>query len=369
MNNKILGIHHISVIAQHPQENIEFYTGFLGLRLVKNTLNYDDMTMYHFYYGNEDASGNLSTFFPIPSSDEGQVGTGQVAYQTYLVPQGSFDFWVARLEAFQIPYYFMNRHNRRYLVFKDPHGYELEMVEVINASFTNTWSYNGVNPSVGIQSILSAGLYSSDISSTHTLLTDIFGYKVVNKDAGMTLYRLHDGIDGELELRDTLAPIGKRGYGTVHHIALRIEDGSIDAWRDRLVEAGYQPTEVKERHYFRALYFRDRGGILFELSTVSPGMGVDESVEALGSKLMIPAHYMEFKDEIESRLVPVEVKPIQALSTYSYRNKKEYDFIVKRQAILEEINTLKRQETISEDDQKRLATLRKKYRDSREDLK
>lgn len=369
MKLPILGIHHISVIAQQPQENVEFYTGVLGLRLVKNTLNYDDMSMYHFYYGNEDASGNLSTFFPIPSSEEGVVGTGQVAYQTYLVPKGSFDFWSKRLESFKVPYYFMNRHGRRYLVFKDPHGYELEMVETMNSSLPNPWEFNGVDAQVGIQSILSAGLYSSDISSTHTLLTEIFGYKQVGLDGGMRLYRLHDGIDGELEIRDTMATPGKRGYGTVHHIALRVHDGDIDAWRDHLIDLGYQPTEVRERQYFRAIYFRDRGGILFELSTESPGMTVDESVEKLGTELLIPKHYEAYREEILSRLVPVSVRPIDKLQTYSYRNLNEYEFIQKRQAILEEINAIKQKETLTQDDEKRLDTLRKEYRDSREDLK
>lgn len=136
---KTLGIHHISVVAQHPQENVDFYTSFLGLRWVKNTLNFDDKTMYHFYYGNHDASINLSTFFPMPSSDEGSVGVGQVAYQTYVVPMGSFEFWEKRLNAFGLSYYYMIRFGKQFLIFQDTHGYELELVEATIPNISNKW--------------------------------------------------------------------------------------------------------------------------------------------------------------------------------------------------------------------------------------
>lgn len=369
MELKTKGIHHISVIAQHPQENIEFYTGFLGLRLVKNTLNYDDMSMYHFYYGNHNASGNVSTFFPIPSSEEGKVGQGQVAYQTYLIPKGSMEFWVNRLQAFKLPYFKMKRHGRIYLVFKDPHGYELEMVEHDEVLQSNNWEFNGVNKAVSIQSIKSAGLYSSNREETHKLLTSVLGYSEVARDAGMILYRINDGLDGELEIRESDAEIGTRGYGTVHHIALRVSDDDIEKWYDKLVELGYSPTEVKERNYFRALYFRDRGGILFELSTLSPGMLVDEDEETLGESFIIPKHQLEFKEEILKRMAPVEVKEITQINTYSYRNRSEYEFVTNRQNILNAINHIKSKGDLSEEDHAELDRLRKAYKATREDFK
>ena len=369
MELKTQGIHHISVIAQHPQENVEFYTGFLGLRLVKNTLNYDDMSMYHFYYGNHNASGNVSTFFPIPSSEEGKVGQGQVAYQTYLIPNGSMDFWVNRLKDFKIPFYKMKRHNRVYLIFKDPHGYELEMLEHDEVLKSNNWEFNGVNKAVSIQSIKSAGLYSSNREETHKLLTSVLGYVEVSRDAGMILYRINDGLDGEIELRESDAEIGTRGYGTVHHIALKVGDEDIEKWYTKLIEEGYSPTEVKDRNYFKALYFRDRGGILFELSTLSPGMLVDEDEATLGERFIIPKHHIEYKEEIMKRLAPVEVKEIDGLNTYSYRNRNEYDFVMKRQSLLKQINALKSKENLNEDDHLELDNLRKAYKATREDFK
>lgn len=364
---KTLGIHHISVVAQHPQENVDFYTSFLGLRWVKNTLNFDDKTMYHFYYGNHDASINLSTFFPMPSSDEGIVGVGQVAYQTYVVPMGSFEFWEKRLNAFGLSYYYMIRFGKQFLIFQDTHGYELELVEANIPNISNKWEFNGVTKDVAIQGIDSAMLYSSNPESTYTLLTKILGYREINKEYKTILLESTLEIGGRLELSTQNIQPGKRGYGTVHHIALKVEDGSLEAWKTLLETNGYQPTQVRKRKYFEAIYFRDHGGILFELSTLSPGMTVDENVEELGSKLIIPPHYQNEEASILEYLPPVKLMTLNRLETYSYRTKSEYDFVEKRKQILGSINKIKSKEVRTSEDEKKLEALRKAFKASRKD--
>lgn len=369
MNLKIHGIHHVSTIAQHPQENVEFYTGFLGLRMVKNTLNYDDVSMYHFYYGNHDATQNVSTFFPMPSADEGKVGTGQVGYQTYAVPVGSLPFWEKRLQDFKIPYFMMNRYGLRYLVFKDPHGFELEMVEKPAYHDLNQWEFNGVKPEVAIQGIDSVALYSSHKQATLDLLVDLFGYQQVASDQGMIRLRVSDDLGGEIELRESQAPIGTRGYGTVHHVALKVDDGSLDGWYELLVEKGYTPTHIRKRHYFQSIYFRDKGGILFELATLGPGMMVDEPFETLGEAFIVPEHFKEKTDEILAQLAPIEVREIDQLHTYSYRDRQEYEFLKKRQDVVDQIAAIKRKDVLTDKDEASLKALRETFKTLRETLK
>lgn len=367
MKLKTYGIHHVSTIAQHPQENVEFYTGFLGLRLVKQTLNYEDSMMYHFYYGNHNASENISTFFPIPSADEGKVGTGQVAYQSYAVPKGSFNFWEKRLQAFNIPYYKMNRFGNWYLIFSDPHGYELELVETDMMGIENKWEYNGVTHDVSLQGILSAGLFSSNMLETDKLLTEILGYELIDENEEYRRYRIGNYLGGYLELRKSQIEPGQRGYGTAHHIALKIDDNAVEAWYQYLEENGYNPTKPRNRRYFQAIYFRDRGGILFELSTKSPGMMLDESEEELGKSFIIPQHFLDQTNEILKRIVPIEVRPIERLTTYSYRTLNEYEFVKRRQNILEQINKIKAKDTLNANDEKELESLREAFKQSRKE--
>lgn len=369
MSLKIYGIHHVSTIAQHPQENVEFYTGFLGLRMVKNTLNYDDVSMYHFYYGNHDATQNVTTFFPMPSAEEGKVGVGQVGYQTYAVPVGALSFWQQRLQDFKIPYFMMTRFGKRHLIFKDPHGYELEMVEKTSFHDLNQWEYNGVKRDVAIQGIDSVALYSSHKQATLDLLTDIFGYHEVGHDAGMIKLRVSDDLGGEIELRDAQAPIGTRGYGTVHHVALKVDDGSLDAWYERLVEKGFTPTHIRKRHYFQSIYFRDKGGILFELATLGPGMLVDEPFETLGETFIVPDHFKEKTAEILEHLAPIEVREIAQLHTYSYRDRNEYEFLKKRHDVVAQIAAIKNKKTLTQEDESALKALRETFKTLRETLK
>lgn len=367
MTIKVKGIHQVSSVSHHPQETMDFYTGFLGLRLVKNTLNYDDEQTFHFYYGNQNASNNLITLFPIVDSDEGKIGMGQVGFVTYLVKPNSLAFWEERLKAFNLPHYYVTRFNEKRLAFQDRNGLDYELVEG-EATIENTWEFNGVTKDVAIQGIQSAQLYSSDVESTTQLLTEILGYELLHDEEEFAQFKINDEMGGLLEVRKKFGQIGTRGYGTVHHIALKINDEDVELWHQKITDAGYNPTEIKDRKYFKAIYFRDRGGILFELSTLKPGMTIDEDVDALGSELLIPKHYEEHKDIIEDRMMPVFVRPVDHLESYSYRNRKEFEVIQKRQEILAEINELKAKENLTQEEENKLQNLRREFIKAKEHL-
>lgn len=367
MTLKVKGIHHVSSVSHHPQETIDFYAGLLGLRLVKNTLNYDDEKVYHFYFGNHNASTNLITMFPIVESDEGTLGMGQVGFVTYRVKPGSLKFWEERLKSFDLPYYYVTRFNELRLAFEDNNGLDYELVEG-STTIDNEWEFNGVNCDVAIQGIHSAQLYSSDVASTTKLLTEVFGYELISDEDEFSQFKIHDNLGGLMEIRKKFGSVGKRGYGTVHHIALQILDEDVELWHQKIKEAGYNPTEIKDRKYFKAIYFRDRGGILFELSTLKPGMSVDEDVEALGSHLLIPKHYEENTETILDTIMPVFVRPIDKLQSFSYRNRKEFEVIQKRQEILSEINQLKAKETLTIEEENRLQVLRREFIKAKEHL-
>ncbi|CAM3433152.1 ring-cleaving dioxygenase [Erysipelothrix sp. HDW6B] len=360
---RILGLHHVSSVVKNAQENVDFYAGMLGMRLVKKTLNYDDIEEYHFYYGNHDGSTGLSTYFPISDSKEGDIGDGQVGYVTYAVNTGALDFWKERLDHFDIFNYSYERFGERYLAFSDRHGLDIELVETPLGP-NSQWAFNGVQPETAIKGLYNAALFSERPAQTLSLFTDLFGYSVVAEDDEYYRLRIHEGLGGLIDIRKHTTTIGTKGHGTVHHIAFAIERGTEEAWREKLLSAGYFPTEVKNRKYFNAIYFRERGGILIELSTVTPGVTVDEPVETLGEAFIIPEHFEAQRLIIESKFMPVFVKEIDTLETYGYRNRYEYDMITKRNEIRESINAIKafeKERPLTDDEQEQLKALRKAF--------
>lgn len=337
---KILGIHHTSSIVKNPQENLDFYASFLGMRLVKQTSNHENEHNYHLYYSNHDGSSALTTHFPMQESEEGTIGDGQVETVRYAIPKGSMTFWQDRLSSFGIFYFNYQRFNENYLAFEDPHGLAIEMVETDLGS-SNEWNYNNVTPQVAIKDIYNVSIASRRPESTVKLFTEVFGYAIDKNDDEYFRLKLHDAVGGTIDIRKQRSFDGVEGTGTVHHLALKVENGSLEKWKSKLIKEGYFPTAIKNRFYFEALYFKDKGGITIELSTVGPGLTYDETLENLGSEFIIAPHFMDKKEDILAHIAPIKVQEISKLQTYGYRNKEEFDMIENRKKLIQELKQLK----------------------------
>ncbi|AMC94368.1 hypothetical protein AOC36_10410 [Erysipelothrix larvae] len=353
---KTYGIHHVSSVVGHAQKDIDFNAGVLGTRLVKKTLNFDHKENYHLYYGNHDGSSGLITTFPQVDTTQGRVGTGQVGFVTYGVRPDSFTFWKHRFKHFHIPHYEYTRFGSRRLAFEDPTGLELELIETKSGP-DNRWSFNGVAPPNNLIGIHSATLFSRFPLLTESLLVDCLGYEKIDEDDEISRYKIHDDLGGLLEIKKKLGNAGTSGVGVVHHIAFKILEEDLEDWVKILQEKGYRPTEIKDRKYFKSIYFREKGGILIELATMGPGVLVDESLETLGTTFKIPPQFEHSFDLASVSLMPLEVKSIDALGNYGYRNRHEYELLQTKQTLRSKIQTLlsiQRKRTLTPDEQRQL---------------
>lgn len=311
MSKKTMGIHHITAIVGHPQENVDFYAGILGLRLVKKTVNFDDPGTYHLYFGNDGGKpGTIITFFPWPGAYQGKIGDGQVGVTSYVVPKGALEFWENRLEKFNIPFTKMERFGENYLEFDDPHGLHLEIVEREEGE-VNTWTFGEVTPEVAIKGFGGATLLSAQPDSTADLLEKIMGLEKVGKEGDFIRFRSTAEIGNIIDLKLTPIGRGNMGVGTVHHIAWRAHDDQDQLdWKAYVEGYGYGVTPVQDRNYFNAIYFREHGEILFEIATDPPGFAQDESQETMGSELKLPQQYEPHRDKIEKVVLPFEVREL-----------------------------------------------------------
>lgn len=301
----IPGIHHITAISGSPQPNFDFYTDVLGLRLVKKTVNFDDPQTYHLYYGDETGGpGTLITFFPFQNAMEGKAGTGMANRIAFAVPDNSFRYWTdriaGRVERFNPP---AERFGRPVLTFQDPDGIFLEIMPVSGAETLPGWDNGDIPATHSIHSFAGTTLLLDDASETAKLL-QIMGYEPLQSDG--IFQRFVSGENDTAPYVDLqVQPVvpGRMGRGTIHHIAFRTKDESEQlAWREEFIKMGLQPTEVIDRQYFKSIYFREPGGVLFELATDSPGMLIDESKERLGAELKLPPQYEDHREWIEARL-------------------------------------------------------------------
>lgn len=311
MSKKTMGIHHITAIVGHPQENVDFYAGVFGLRLVKQTVNFDDPGTYHLYFGDEGGKpGTIITFFPWAGARQGTIGDGQVGVTSYVVPKGALEFWENRLAKFKIPFTKMERFGEQYLEFDDPHGLHLEIVEREEGE-VNTWNFSGVTPEVAIKGFGGATLLSSQPNKTAVLLEKVMGLEFVGKEGDFARYRSSADIGNVIDLKLTSIGRGRMGVGTVHHIAWRASDDQDQLeWQKYVAANGYGVTPVQDRNYFNAIYFREHGEILFEIATDPPGFAHDESLETMGEKLMLPAQYEQHREQIERGLLPFKVRAL-----------------------------------------------------------
>jgi glyoxalase family protein len=307
MENRITGLHHVTAIAGGAQRNYDFYTNVLGLRLVKKTVNFDDPGTYHFYYGNEVGSaGTILTFFPWEGIQKGSAGTGMATEIGYAVPKGSLPFWTERLteKGVQVKPV-AERFGEQYLALEDPDGLRLNLIVPAGEDNRRPWTTSDVKEDAAIKGFHSVVLSLRDIKGTAAVLTDILGYQLLTQEGARYRF-VSDAIDTANVVDLAEEPAGQRGInagGTVHHLAFRVANEEILLhFREKVRSAGLSITEKIDRNYFYSLYFREPGGVLFEIATDNPGFATDETVAELGTHLMLPPQYERSRKRIEEVL-------------------------------------------------------------------
>ncbi|MBF4485080.1 ring-cleaving dioxygenase [Flavobacterium sp. CSZ] len=311
MENKILGLHHITGIAGDAKRNFNFYANILGLRFIKKTVNFDDPGTYHFYFGDEVGSaGTILTFFPWGEGiQQGRKGSGMATEIGYSVSKGSLDFWQKRFEKYNVIYNKpAEKFGEKYLTFLDPDGLKLELIESKTADNRKPWETDEVKEDVATKGFHNITLTLNNIKATAAILTEIFGYKLIDQDVNRYRYATtaveNASIVDLVELTDE-----KKGIvanGSVHHVAFRVQNDEILMhFREKIEAYGLSITPQIDRQYFHSLYFREPGGVLFEIATDNPGFTVDESLEELGQNLKLPEQYESQRSSIEKHLVTI----------------------------------------------------------------
>jgi glyoxalase family protein len=312
MTKRSTGIHHITAIVGDPQENLDFYTQVLGLRLVKQTVNFDDPGTYHLYFGNEAGSpGTIMTTFPWPQARRGRIGGGQVGVTPFAVPVGALDFWAERLTEKNVSFMTGQRFGESLLQFNDPHGLRLELVERSEGK-RSQWKVDGITSDVAIKGFAGAVLYSTAPDRTSALLEAGMGLVREGTEAGWIRFRAADSISHAVDLKKEAMPLGSMGSGVVHHVAWRAhDDADQQEWVNHLRQWGIVPTEVRDRQYFKSIYFREEGGILFEIATDPPGFTRDESRNQLGQSLRLPPWLEPERKKIEAALPRIHLRGME----------------------------------------------------------
>lgn len=306
MNNKILGIHHITAIAGDAKRNFDFYTKVLGLRFIKKTVNFDDPQTYHFYFGDESGNaGTILTFFPWGDRvHQGRRGAGMATEIGYAVPKGSLDFWKKHFEENNILYNNASeKFGEKYLPFLDPDGLKLELIETDDTR--TPWTTSAIDANVATRGFHNITLTLKDIKPTAAILVNVFGYELAAQEGNRYRY-VTNAVDNAAIVDLVELPTEERGIvagGTVHHVAFRVKDDeTLMAFREKIEKMGLHITPWIDRNYFHSLYFREPGGVLFEIATENPGFTVDETKEELGQHLKLPAQYEPQRAEIEKVL-------------------------------------------------------------------
>lgn len=309
MSKAIAGIHHVTAIAADAQTNIDFYCGVLGLRLVKLTVNFDDPESYHLYYGDElGRPGTIMTFFAWPLGRRGRIGPPQVSTTGFVAPAESMEYWADRLRQHDLDVApRASRFGEPVLAFADPDGLNIEIVGVEQAP-SSRMTGGPVPVEHTLRAFHSVAVSEEGYESTARLLTEFMGFRPVGEEGNRFRYRAAG--DGNAATVDVLcvpdAPRGSMGTGVVHHIAFRTADlTQLEAWREAVVERRLNVSPVMDRSYFKSIYFREPGGVLFEIATDSPGFTVDESPDALATALKLPPQHEHLRDQIERLLPPL----------------------------------------------------------------
>ncbi|MGD2036722.1 MAG: ring-cleaving dioxygenase [Desulfobacterales bacterium] len=306
-NSKISGIHHITAIASSASENLAFYQNVLGLRLVKKTVNFDDPYTYHLYYGDAaGAPGTIITFFPWENLPRGKSGAGMVTSVAFSIPMGSLDYWRNRLKMHGIATKEDKRFGDQIIQFEDPEGLTLELIVTPTVGSTSIRSCNSDLSAHRIAGLHSASAMLKSLQETRSLLVNFMGMTLHDKEGNRYRFKMkrNDSIGQFYDVViDEQAENGRQGGGTIHHIAFRTPtDDEQKYWQQSLMDNGFSVTPIRDRKYFKSIYFHEPGGVLFEIATDPPGFTVDEAYDNLGHGLQLPDQYEPMRSEIEGRL-------------------------------------------------------------------
>jgi glyoxalase family protein len=313
MKNKIRGLHHVTAIASDPQRNLDFYVGLLGLRFVKCTVNFDDPGTYHFYFGdNRGTPGTILTFFPWPGAQRGNRGTGQIEATAFAISPDSVSYWLERFKEHHVTAEKTSpRFGEEVIRFVDPDGLLIELIASSSSARVEPWPDSPIPPEHALHGFYSVSAALEDYERTARLLTDSFGYRLIEESGNRFRFASPDDIAlgriiDLLCLPDT--GMGRVAAGSVHHIAFRANDEAEELkWREHLVDLGYNVTPMIDRIYFYSIYFREPGGVLFEIATEPPGFTLDEKVEELGTHLRLPPWMESARSQIEKVLPPIQL--------------------------------------------------------------
>lgn len=304
------GLHHVTAFSGPVARNLDFYRNVLGLRLVKKTVNFDDPGTYHLYYGDETGQpGTILTFFPVEHAAPGRVGLGETQETAFRVPRSSIGWWTHRLLSKGVSHEALAQvFGEPVLRFRDPDGMMLALIGVDDAGEARAWSDGDVPAEHAIRSLHGVTLLLGEADLTAAVLTDVFGFREAGREGSATRYLGNAPFGAAVTLRAVGNFMqGRTGAGSVHHIAFRAADDAAQSEMTRRLseEHGLSVTEQRDRQYFRSVYFREPGGVLFEIATDSPGFAVDEPVEALGQALKLPAGLEKRRAAIEAALPKV----------------------------------------------------------------
>lgn len=307
MHNRILGLHHITAIADNAKRNFDFYTKILGLRMVKKTVNFDDPGTYHFYFGDEEGTpGTILTFFPWEGIGAGTAGAGMATNIGYSVPAGSLEFWAERFRKFNVTQDEITElFGEKFLAFRDPDGLNLQLIIPGTTDKRKPWESDDVNADVATRGFHNITLTLKDKDKTAEILTDVLGYQFQAQEGSRYRFKT-DAIDTAAIVDILEMPDAKGGHnaaGTNHHVAFRVKDDNVlMEFREKVLSRGLSITPKIDRDYFFSLYFREPGGVLFEIATDNPGFTKDEALNELGSTLRLPKQYEQSRDKIEKFL-------------------------------------------------------------------
>jgi glyoxalase family protein len=303
MPEAIPGIHHVTAVGSDPSRNLTFYTETLGLRLVKRSINQDDVSVYHLFYADHEGSpGTSMTFFPYPGARNGRVGTGQVSTTAFTIPAASVEYWVERLDEEGVD---ADEPRKRFgdtvIPFRDPDGLPLELVATPDAPPANLPD-GPVSEDHAIRGFFGVTLSLQSGERTANLL-ETMGFEETVSERDRQRFEASGDLGAVVDvLEDPQAPRGQPGAGTVHHVAFQVTDEEQENWRGVLQEQGLRPTEIIDRKWFKSVYAREHGGVLFEFATKEPGYTVDEDVDELGERLVLPEWLEDRREEIEAGL-------------------------------------------------------------------
>jgi glyoxalase family protein len=310
----LLGIHHVTALAGDPQNNADFYTKVLGLRLVKKTVNFDAPDVYHLYYGDKiGRPGTILTFFPFPNAARGKRGVGEIEAVSLTVPVSSMGFWAEHLSrhgvAFGGP---ARRFNEDVFSFQDPDGMRLELVFTEGAQGRSHWSGSPIPGDSAVRGISGVTLMLADHEKTARLLVGTMGFTLLETRGDRSRYVIGEGhgrASLDIMTQPTLPP-SRQSAGSVHHIAWRVAtDEGQRAWQETIAQVNIPVTDILDRNYFQSIYFREPGGVLFEIATDTPGFTIDEPADGLGSHLQLP-HWLEPDRKSIERTLPPIVLPL-----------------------------------------------------------